>query len=172
MAREAQRKHGAERVAIVDFDVHHGNGTQDIFEDDPTVFYASSHQWPLYPGTGRPEETGVGNIVNATLPPGSDGRAMHEAYATHILPALEAFSPDILLISAGFDADYRDPLAQLNWTPNDFSWVTNRLLEVADRRCGGRVVSMLEGGYDRKGLATSAAAHVAALMGATSDPKE
>jgi acetoin utilization deacetylase AcuC-like enzyme len=165
MAREAQRKHGAERIAIVDFDVHHGNGTQDIFKDDPTVFYASSHQWPLYPGTGQPQETGAGNILNVTLPPNSDGAAMQEAYLGKVFPALEAFKPDILLISAGFDADHRDPLAQLNWTPKDFAWLTTRLLEVADKTAGGRVVSMLEGGYDRKGLATSAAAHVAALMG-------
>ena len=169
VAREAQRKHGAERVAIVDFDVHHGNGTQDIFKDDPTVFYASSHQWPLYPGTGRPEETGVGNILNVPLPAGSGGDVMQEAYTSRILPALDAFRPDILLISAGFDADHRDPLAQLNWVPKDFAWVTTRLLEAADRTAGGRVVSMLEGGYDRKGLATSGAAHVAALMGRTSE---
>jgi acetoin utilization deacetylase AcuC-like enzyme len=167
VAREAQRKHGAERVAIVDFDVHHGNGTQDIFKDDPTVFYASSHQWPLFPGTGRPSETGVGNILNATLPPNSDGAAMREAYETVILPAVEAFAPDILLISAGFDADYRDPLAQLNWRSNDFGWVTWQLLEIAARRSGNRVVSLLEGGYDRHGLAAGAAAHVSALMGVT-----
>jgi acetoin utilization deacetylase AcuC-like enzyme len=167
VAREAQRKHGAERVAIVDFDVHHGNGTQDIFKDDPSVFYASSHQWPLFPGTGRPSETGAGNILNATLRPGSEGAAMREAYESAILPAVDAFAPDILLISAGFDADYRDPLAQLNWRPSDFGWVTRKLLEVAARRSGNRVVSLLEGGYDRHGLAAGAAAHVSALMGVT-----
>lgn len=165
IAREAQRKHGAERIAIVDFDVHHGNGTQDIFKDDPSVFYASSHQFPLYPGTGRPSETGAGNIVNAILQPGSAGDAMRDAYEAMILPALDAFAPDILIISAGFDADYRDPLAQLNWVPADFAWVTNKLMEVAARRAGGRVVSLLEGGYDRNGLATGVAAHVGALMG-------
>ncbi len=165
LAREAQRKHGAERIAIVDFDVHHGNGTQDIFKDDGSVFYASSHQYPLYPGTGARSETGVGNIVNAPLRAGSDGTAMREAYEEVILPALEDFSPDILLISAGFDADHRDPLAQLNWVPNDFSWVTGRLLDIAGRKSGNRVVSMLEGGYDRQGLATGVAAHVTALMG-------
>lgn len=165
-AREAQRKHGAERVAIVDFDVHHGNGTQDIFKDDPTVFYASSHEWPLYPGTGDPSETGVGNIVNATLAAGSGGAEMREAYQTLILPALEAFAPDILLISAGFDADYRDPLAQLEWVPEDFAWLTEQLMAVAARTSGGRIVSLLEGGYDRGGLATGVAAHVTALMGA------
>ena len=165
VAREAQRKYGAERVAIVDFDVHHGNGTQDIFYDDPTVFYGSTHQMPLFPGTGAASETGVGNICNAPLPSRSGKDEMRAAYEGIILPALEAFGPDFLLISAGFDADYRDPLAQLNWRPEDFAWVTGRLMEVAGRRCGGRIVSMLEGGYDRQGLATGAAAHVSTLMG-------
>lgn len=164
VAREAQRKFGAERVAIVDFDVHHGNGTEDIFKDDPTVFYASSHQMPLYPGTGSPSFTGVGNICNAALPAGSGGKEMQAAYADRILPALEAFRPDFLLVSAGFDADYRDPLAGLNWHPEDFAWVTERLVDVADRLCEGRLISMLEGGYDRQGLATGAAAHVEMLM--------
>jgi len=163
-AREAQRKFGAERVAIVDFDVHHGNGTQDIFYNDPTVFYASTHQMPLFPGTGAASETGVGNICNAPLHARTGKDEMREAYETIVLPALEAFRPDFLLISAGFDADYRDPLAQLNWRPEDFSWLTLKLREVADRRCGGRIVSMLEGGYDRQGLATGVAAHVTALM--------
>lgn len=172
MAREAQRRHGAERIAIVDFDVHHGNGTQDIFWNDPTVMYASSHQWPLYPGSGRADETGAGNIVNATLTAGSDGAAMRAAYDAAIFPALEAFSPDIVLISAGFDADHRDPLAQLNWRPRDFHWLTGRLIEIAQRTSGGRVVSMLEGGYDRHGLATGAAAHVAALMGSDMDGQD
>ncbi len=168
VAREAQRKHGAERVAIVDFDVHHGNGTQDIFKDDGTVFYASSHQWPLYPGTGGPSETGVGNIVNATLKAGTGGEAMREAYQSLVFPALEAFAPDILLISAGFDADHRDPLAQLNWVPSDFAWLTRELMEIAGRTSAGRIVSLLEGGYDRQGLATGVAAHVGALMGRAS----
>jgi acetoin utilization deacetylase AcuC-like enzyme len=164
VAREAQRKYGAERVAIVDFDVHHGNGTQDIFEADGSVFYASSHQMPLYPGTGSPRETGVGNIVNAALAPNSGTEAMRAAYDERILPALRAFSPDLLLISAGFDADYRDPLAQLNWEDDDFAWVTGRLLDVAGEVCDNRVVSLLEGGYDRGGLAAGAAAHVAMLL--------
>ncbi|RYE88528.1 MAG: histone deacetylase family protein [Hyphomicrobiales bacterium] len=164
-AREAQRKYGAERVAIVDFDVHHGNGTQDIFQADHTVFYASSHQMPLFPGTGAPTEHGVGNIVNAGLPSGSGGAAMREAYEGLILPALEAFRPDFLLISAGFDADHRDPLAQLAWHPEDFAWLTGKLMDVAERCCEGRVVSLLEGGYDRHGLAEGVAAHVARLMG-------
>ena len=166
VARETQRKFGAERVAIVDFDVHHGNGTEDIFQADETVFYGSSHQMPLYPGTGNPDFTGVGNICNAALPAGSGTEAMREAYDTRILPALEAFRPDFLLISAGFDADYRDPLAGLNWHPEDFAWLTGRLMEVAGRVCEGRIVSMLEGGYDRQGLATGVAAHVEMLMGA------
>jgi acetoin utilization deacetylase AcuC-like enzyme len=164
MAREAQRKFGAERVAIVDFDVHHGNGTQDIFFDDPSVFYGSTHQMPLFPGTGAASETGVGNIFNAPLATGSGTAAMREAYLERILPALDAFRPDFLFISAGFDADYRDPLAQLNWRPEDYRWVTLQLREIADRRCAGRIVSMLEGGYDLEGLAQGAAAHVTALM--------
>ena len=166
-AREAQRRHGAERVAIIDFDVHHGNGTQDIFQQDASVFYASSHQMPLYPGTGSPRETGVGNIVNAPLPPNSGGEAMREAYSERILPALRNFAPDLLLISAGFDADYRDPLAQLNWHPPDFAWVTGRLMEFAETACDNRIVSLLEGGYDRGGLASGAAAHVAMLLDGT-----
>jgi len=165
VAREALRRYGADRVAIVDFDVHHGNGTQDIFQADGSVFYASSHQMPLFPGTGSPDETGVGNIVNVALPAGSGTEAMQTAYNSTILPALDAFAPDLLLISAGFDADHRDPLAGLNWHPEDFAWLTARLMEVADRRCEGRIVSMLEGGYDRAGLATGVAAHVLTLMG-------
>jgi acetoin utilization deacetylase AcuC-like enzyme len=167
VAREAQRKFGAERVAIVDFDVHHGNGTEDIFKADPTVFYASSHQMPLYPGTGSPSFTGVGNICNAALDAGTGSVEMRAAYTDRILPALEAFRPDFLFVSAGFDADYRDPLAGLNWRPEDFAWVTERLVEVADRVCDGRLVSMLEGGYDRQGLSTGVAAHVEMLMAAS-----
>ena len=164
VAREAQRKYGAERIAIVDFDVHHGNGTQDIFKADPTVFYASSHQMPLYPGTGNPRETGVGNLVNVALEANSDGAAMRDAYLTRIIPALIDFSPDLLLISAGFDAHQRDPLAQLNWQSSDFSWLTGKLMDAADRCCGNRIVSLLEGGYDLKGLAGGASHHVAMLM--------
>jgi len=167
VAREAQRKFGAERVAIVDFDVHHGNGTEDIFRDDASVFYGSTHQMPLFPGTGAASEHGAGNIFNAPLRAHTGGDEMREAYDVHVLPALDDFRPDFLLISAGFDADHRDPLAQLNWYPDDFAWVTRRLMEVADRRSGGRIVSMLEGGYDRGGLATGVAAHVGALMGMT-----
>jgi acetoin utilization deacetylase AcuC-like enzyme len=165
VAREAQRKYGAERVAIVDFDVHHGNGTQDIFQSDGTVLYASSHQMPLFPGTGRPSETGVGNIFNVALSSGSGGDEMRAAYEATILPAVEAFHPDFLFISAGFDADFRDPLAGLNWRPADFAWLTGQLMEVAEHCCEGRVVSLLEGGYDRQGLATGVSAHVSTLMG-------
>ncbi|RYE54484.1 MAG: histone deacetylase family protein, partial [Hyphomicrobiales bacterium] len=164
VAREAQRKYGAERVAIVDFDVHHGNGTQDIFYSDPSVFYASSHQMPLYPGTGDPSETGVGNIVNAALRAHSDGLAMREVYNGLILPALDDFAPDLILISAGFDAHKRDPLAQLEWEDEDFAWVTGKLMDVAAKRCGNRIVSLLEGGYDLKGLAGGVRQHVAMLM--------
>jgi acetoin utilization deacetylase AcuC-like enzyme len=164
VARDAQRRYGAERVAIVDFDVHHGNGTQDIFADDPSVFYVSSHEMPLFPGTGAASETGVGNILNIPLPTRSGGDTMREAYTQSVIPALAAFRPDFLLISAGFDADSRDPLAHLNWHPEDFGWLTHRLREVADASCGGRIVSMLEGGYDRAGLAEGVAAHVSALM--------
>ena len=164
LAREAQRKFGAERVAIVDFDVHHGNGTQDIFYNDPTVFYGSTHQMPLFPGSGGKNERGVGNICNAPLAARTGKDEMQAAYTQVILPALEAFKPEFQFISAGFDADYRDPLAQLNWRPEDFAWLTLKLREVADRSCSGRIVSILEGGYDRQGLATGVAAHVTALM--------
>ena len=164
VAREAQRKYGAERVAIVDFDVHHGNGTQDIFAMDASVFYGSSHQMPLYPGTGAARETGDGNIANAPLPPNSGGAEMREAYTTRILPALREFRPDLLLISAGFDADHRDPLAQLNWMPEDFAWVTGKLMDEADQLCAGRMISLLEGGYDRAGLSAGVTNHVAMLL--------
>ena len=167
-AREAQRKYGAERVAIIDFDVHHGNGTQDIFKDDATVFYASSHQMPLYPGTGKASETGVGNITNTPLDPNTGGESMRDAYQSHIIPALIGFSPDLILISAGFDAHERDPLAQLNWQSGDYGWLTGKLMDVAERCCGNRIVSLLEGGYDLKGLAGGVSHHVAMLMdGAT-----
>ncbi len=163
-ARHAQEKHGLERVAVVDFDVHHGNGTQDIFWDDKSLFYASTHQMPLFPGTGAASETGVGNIVNAPLAPGAGGDEFREAFDVAILPELERFAPDLVIISAGFDAHTRDPLANINLVERDFAWVTKRLMDVADAGCGGRVVSLLEGGYDLQGLALSAAAHVRALM--------
>jgi len=165
-ARQAQAVHGAERVAIVDFDVHHGNGTQDIFWDDPSVFYGSTHQMPLYPGTGALTETGAGNIYNAPLSAGADGEVFKEAARTRILQPLKDFRPDLVIISAGFDAHVRDPLAELRLTEADFSWITYHLMEIADQCCHGRVVSVLEGGYDLEGLARSAAAHVMALMDA------
>ena len=164
VAREAQRKYGAERIAIIDFDVHHGNGTEDIFKADPTVFYASSHQMPLYPGTGSPKETGVGNIVNVPLDAESDGSAMRDAYLTRIIPSLIDFSPDLVVLSAGFDAHERDPLAQLNWQSSDYGWLTGKLMDAAERSCGNRIVSLLEGGYDLKGLAGGVSNHVAVLM--------
>ena len=170
-ARHAQAAHGAERIVIMDFDVHHGNGTQDIFWADKSVMYASTHQMPLYPGTGARGERGEHDtIVNAPLPPGAGGREFREAMESAVLPRLATFSPDLVLISAGFDAHRRDPLAQINLGEDDFAWATARLMDVADRSAGGRVVSLLEGGYDLVALARSVSAHVSALMGATRDP--
>ncbi|MEJ0094590.1 MAG: histone deacetylase family protein [Methylocella sp.] len=164
-ARHAQAAHGAERVAIVDFDVHHGNGTQEIFWSDPTVLYASTHQMPLFPGTGAVDQRGEHDtIVNAPLSAGDDGLAFREAMTSRILPRIEAFVPDLIVISAGFDAHRLDPLGGLNLVEPDFAWVTTRLMEIAERRANGRIVSILEGGYDLDGLARSAAAHVSALM--------
>ena len=163
-ARHAQEKWGLARVAVVDFDVHHGNGTQDIFQADPTLFYASSHQFPCYPGTGAPSERGVGNIVNAALPPGSGSAAFREAWDILILPELERFAPNLLIVSAGFDAHKADPLAQLRVEVADFAWLTTKLMAVARTHCESRLVSLLEGGYDLDALAESAAAHVSALM--------
>jgi len=163
-ARHAQARWGLSRVAVVDFDVHHGNGTQDIFQADPTLFYASSHQFPCYPGTGAAAERGVGNIVNAPLRPGTGSAEFRAAWEELILPALEQFAPELLIVSAGFDAHKADPLAQLLLETADFAWLTGRLMEVARRHCQGRLVSLLEGGYDLDALADSAAAHVRALM--------
>lgn len=164
-ARHAQDRHGLARVAVMDFDVHHGNGTQAAFWNEPSLLYTSTHQMPLYPGTGAAGETGVaGNIVNAPLAPRSDGRAFREAMETRILPAIDAFAPELLLISAGFDAHHRDPLASLDFEAEDFAWATRELMALADRHCGGRVVSCLEGGYDLRGLAEATAAHVRALL--------
>ena len=164
-AVHARAAHGMTRAAVVDFDVHHGNGTQNSFEMDEGLFYASSHQWPAYPGTGLASETGVsGNIVNAPLSPGAGSDAFRDAYERTILPALREFSPEILIISAGFDAHARDPLAQLNVQTDDYAWVTERLLEIAGECCDGRVVSLLEGGYDLDALRESVQAHVAKLM--------
>jgi acetoin utilization deacetylase AcuC-like enzyme len=163
-ARHAQAKWGVSRVAIVDFDVHHGNGTQDIFESDPSVFFASSHQMPLYPGTGDPAERGVGNILNVALPAGTDGAAFLAAWRERIIPAVLAFAPELLIVSAGFDAHRRDPLAGLALESADFGALTQALCAAAQTSCDGRVVSLLEGGYDLAALAASAAAHVRALM--------
>ena len=164
-ARHAQGKHGAERVAVVDFDVHHGNGSQETFWSDPTVMYCSTHQMPLFPGTGARSETGeFDTIVNAPLRAGDGGPVFREAFETAILPRLKNFSPDLVMISAGFDAHRRDPLANLTLVEADFDWVTRELMEIAQASAKGRVVSVLEGGYDLEGLANSAAAHVAALM--------
>jgi acetoin utilization deacetylase AcuC-like enzyme len=164
-ARHAQKKHGIERAAVVDFDVHHGNGSQDIFWSDRTVMYGSTHQMPLYPGTGAASERGEHNtVVNAPLRPGDGGEEFRAAFETVVLPRLRDFRPDLIVISAGFDAHMRDPLANLNLVEGDFDWVTRKLMEVADASAGGRVVSVLEGGYDLQGLSNSVAAHVAALM--------
>jgi acetoin utilization deacetylase AcuC-like enzyme len=164
-ARHAQGKHGAERVAVVDFDVHHGNGSQETFWSDPTVMYCSTHQMPLFPGTGARSEAGeFDTIVNAPLRAGDGGPIFREAFETAILPRLKNFSPDLVMISAGFDAHRRDPLANLTLVEADFDWVTRELMEIAQASAKGRVVSVLEGGYDLEGLANSAAAHVAALM--------
>lgn len=153
------------RVAVVDFDVHHGNGTQAMFANDPGLFYASSHQSPCYPGTGETWETGcAGNIVNAPLHPHDGGPAFRAAYADVILPALERFAPQLLIISAGFDGHVQDPLAQLRLETEDYAWITDQLVAVADRHCNGKVVSVLEGGYDLMALASSAAVHVRSLM--------
>ncbi|WP_173931047.1 histone deacetylase family protein [Chelativorans sp. Marseille-P2723] len=163
-ARHAQRTHGAERVAIIDWDVHHGNGTQDIFWDDPDVLYCSTHQMPLYPGSGAANETGAGNIVNVPLPPGANGDDFREALEESVLPRVEAFGPDFIIISAGFDAHHRDPLAELSFSEQDFAWATDKLRECAGSRAENRLVSLLEGGYDLEGLALSVAAHVGRLM--------
>lgn len=163
-ARYAQRKHGAERVAIVDWDVHHGNGTQDVFWNDPSVLFCSTHQMPLYPGTGAKEESGVGNIVNAPLSARSGSDLFREAFRSRVLPALDNFKPDLIIISAGFDAHHRDPLAEINLVEDDFDWATGKLMDRANRYASNRLVSLLEGGYDLQGLSSSVAAHVSRLM--------
>ncbi|SNT00479.1 histone deacetylase family protein [Tropicimonas sediminicola] len=164
-AKRALDHHGLTRVAIVDFDVHHGNGTQDILWNEPRVLFASTHQMPLYPGSGSAHETGAhGNIINVPLPPGAGGAAFRRAMEGQILPALEDFAPELVLVSAGFDAHVADPLAQLNFTAEDFAWATEQICALARRHCGGRVVSTLEGGYDLEALAACTAAHVKVLM--------
>jgi acetoin utilization deacetylase AcuC-like enzyme len=163
-AKHARERYDAERVAVVDFDVHHGNGTQDIFYSDADLFYGSTHQMPLFPGTGSRSETGVGNIFNAPLRAGDGGEEFREAMNTVILPALDSFAPDLVIISAGFDGHARDPLGSLELTEEDFAWVTLRLMELADSHARGRVVSVLEGGYDLQGLAGSVGVHLHALL--------
>jgi acetoin utilization deacetylase AcuC-like enzyme len=166
-ARHAQRKFGISRAAVVDFDVHHGNGTQDIFWADPTVMYCSTHQMPLFPGTGARGERGEhDNIVNAPLASEDGSAKFRAAFENVILPQLQKFSPELIIVSAGFDAHYRDPLASLNLRSEDFGWVTRKLMDVADQGAEGRIVSVLEGGYDLQGLKESVAQHVTALMGA------
>ncbi len=163
-ARHALDALGVDKLAIVDFDVHHGNGTQEIFWDESRVLFASSHQMPLYPGSGAAHETGVGNIFNAPLSPMSGGREMRVAYEGIVFPALRAFDPDLVMISAGFDAHAQDPLANLNWATEDFGWVTAEICRIAAECCAGRVVSTLEGGYDLDGLASAVRAHLDALI--------
>ncbi len=164
-AAHALQHHGLDRVSILDFDVHHGNGTQAIFEDEPRVQYLSSHQMPLYPDTGDPRERGVGNVFNAALPPGAGSRRFREAWQEHLLPAIDAFAPQLVLVSAGFDAHWRDPLAQLQLDAEDYTWITAEIRAVADRHASGRIVSTLEGGYDLQALRECSIAHVAGLCG-------
>jgi acetoin utilization deacetylase AcuC-like enzyme len=164
----ARKRHGCERIAVVDFDVHHGNGTQDVFWSDKDLFLGSTHQMPLYPGTGARNETGVGNICNAPLRPGDGGERFKAAMEEVIFPALRNFRPDILFLSAGFDAHRDDPLANLRLTEPDFAWATRKLADIADTHTRGRLVSMLEGGYNLAALAKSVGVHVNALMEAAS----
>ena len=164
-AAQALAMHGLARVAIVDFDVHHGNGTQDIFWNDPRVLYVSSHQSPLYPGSGARDETGAGNIVNVPLPPGAGSCEFRDAYERIVLPALDSFAPELVMISAGFDAHRLDPLANLKLETEDYGWITERLVGLAARHAHGRIVSSLEGGYSLTALRESTASHVSALLG-------
>lgn len=163
-AAEAIADHGLARIAIADFDVHHGNGTQAIFWNEPRVLYASSHEMPLYPGTGAADERGCGNIFNAPLAPGAGSDEFRRAWNDQLLPAIDGFHPQLVLVSAGFDADARDPLADLQLTVDDYGWITERLIELADRYAEGRIVSMLEGGYDLEALRECVAAHVSTLI--------
>jgi len=166
-ARHAQKVHGAERVAIIDFDVHHGNGTQDIFWTDPTVLYASTHQMPLFPGTGAVNEAGDhNNVVNAPLASGDGTEKFREAMESRVLPRVDAFAPDFIVISAGFDAHRLDPLANINLEAEDFAWITEKIMGLAAKHSKGKIVSILEGGYDLEGLARSCAAHLLTLMSA------
>lgn len=164
-AFHARKAHGLKKVAVVDFDVHHGNGTQDIFWNDPDLFFASTHQYPYYPGTGAADETGAhNNIVNVPLPVGTDGASFRKGFEREILPALDSFEPELVLISAGFDAHKDDPLSDMGLEEDDFFWATRQVLKIAQRHADGRVVSALEGGYNLRALGASAATHVSALM--------
>jgi acetoin utilization deacetylase AcuC-like enzyme len=164
-AKHALDFHGLDRVAVVDFDVHHGNGTQDLLWDERRALTITSQQMPLWPGTGRPEETGAyDNVLNVPLPPGSDGTRMRAEYEARVFPRLRAFNPELIVISAGFDAHQDDPLAELNWATSDFAWLTREIRKIAEECCAGRIVSVLEGGYDLAALADSARAHVEALI--------
>ena len=163
-AAHALLAHGLKRIAIADFDVHHGNGTQAIFESEPRVLFASSHQSPLYPDSGHKDERGVGNIVNGTLSPGAGSHEFRELWDSVLLPRLHAFKPQLVLVSAGFDAHRNDPLADIRLGSEDYAWITERLAALADAHAGGRLVSTLEGGYDLAALAASASAHVSALI--------
>jgi acetoin utilization deacetylase AcuC-like enzyme len=164
-ALHARERWGVQRVAVVDFDVHHGNGTQDMFNSDKDLFYASSHQSPCYPGTGDAWERGVANnIINAPLRPGDGSEAFRTTWEKEILPELDAFAPGLLIVSAGFDGHKADPLAQLRLETADYVWITEELMRIAQRHCGGRLVSVLEGGYDLDALAAASAAHVRTLM--------
>lgn len=164
-AKHAMEQHGLSRVAVMDFDVHHGNGTQDLLWNEARSLFISTHQHPLYPGTGAPEERGAhDNIRNIRLDPLTGGVEFRAVMQAEVLPALDAFRPELVMISAGFDAHRADPLAHLNWDESDFTWATHRLCDIADAHCGGRVVSTLEGGYDLEALAASVAAHVTVLM--------
>jgi acetoin utilization deacetylase AcuC-like enzyme len=163
-ALHARHKHGVERAAVIDFDVHHGNGTQDIFWSDANLLYGSTHQMPLYPGTGARKETGVGNIFNAPLRAGDGGAEFRSTMSNIILPALDAFAPELVIVSAGFDAHRRDPLGSLELDEEDFAWATLRIKELAETHARGRIVSVLEGGYDLQALAASVATHVQVLM--------
>ncbi len=162
-ARHALQNPGIKRVAIIDFDVHHGNGTQAVFEQDPDVLFVSSHQLPLYPGTGKPGETGCGNILNLPLVAGDGGHAFRGAWKESGLPAVHNFHPDLILVSAGFDAHQRDPLAQLELQDADYRWITDAIRDIAEVCCAGRVASILEGGYDLEALASASRAHVLSL---------
>ncbi len=164
-ARHAMQKYNLQRVAIVDFDVHHGNGTQDAFARDASVLYISTHQWPHYPGTGQPNEKGVGNLINIPLPAGTAGKAYRNIFSENVIPALKNFKPQLILASAGFDAHRDDPLASIKLTKEDYQWIGNQLSSIANECCGGKVISMLEGGYNLPALAESTVSYLRAFLG-------